>query len=519
MIDDFSKSSPEKRIIIDSSVLSFLKNDRQFSKLKSSLISYGKKPQQNLDGTYFVSWGVDTSGVRKGMVETGFFRDAIHIDTVGLYENCSLNLPSTRFIIENFNTKVSAKELFKSDKIQPKIRQHLTNNVSWDGVVLAGQYQNDRSILRVGTSNDYRNFVEESCKYYGKKLFVKMHPVIMGNAEEVDWMLSTAKKYGCEVGNVNLSVIEKSDYVISYNSTFAIDCLLRDKHVIQHAPGYFWQTGVVQYSERQIGAMPTELDRGYIDKFLDFLMWRYCFNANASAETLQYILRTFSKSDELFPLLEEQSYGSGIEITPDKTVEIAPNKTLEITTSKTSTEKFASASTCGGHGNITHVDAGTVDYLKSKFDIQSMIDVGCGMMGMERVAVSKMITYLGVDGDKTLPSKINFLYHDYSMDTFKPSKTFDLGWSVEFVEHVEQAYISNYMATFKKCKYICMTHALPGKFGYHHVNCQLPEYWIRTMSEYGFSYDEKTSQEIRKASTMRREFMRNTGMFFTNNSI
>jgi hypothetical protein len=35
-----------------------------------------------------------------------------------------------------------------------------------------------------------------------------------------------------------------------------------------------------------------------------------------------------------------------------------------------------------------------------------------------------------------------------------------------------------------------MTHALPGQGGYHHVNCQPPEYWINHMKERGYNLSE-----------------------------
>ena len=33
----------------------------------------------------------------------------------------------------------------------------------------------------------------------------------------------------------------------------------------------------------------------------------------------------------------------------------------------------------GGHLNKTHTDRGTLLYLKNKYNIKSMIDIGCGL--------------------------------------------------------------------------------------------------------------------------------------------
>ena len=65
-----------------------------------------------------------------------------------------------------------------------------------------------------------------------------------------------------------------------------------------------------------------------------------------------------------------------------------------------------------------------------------------------------------------------------------------------------------------KCKYALITHALPRKKGYHHVNCQTQDYWINIFSKYNFKFDEKTTKIIRAKSSMEREFVRENGLFF-----
>jgi hypothetical protein len=53
------------------------------------------------------------------------------------------------------------------------------------------------------------------------------------------------------------------------------------------------------------------------------------------------------------------------------------------------------------------------------------------------------------------------------------------------------------MKTFEKCKVVAMTHAVPGQPGYHHVNCQPAEYWIKKLEGIGFKYNEELSLECR----------------------
>jgi hypothetical protein len=71
------------------------------------------------------------------------------------------------------------------------------------------------------------------------------------------------------------------------------------------------------------------------------------------------------------------------------------------------------------------------------------------------------------------------------------------------------------MQAFARCKYVICTAAGPGAPGHHHVNCQLPTYWLDVFDKYGFDYDDETTLDIRmKKSNMQKPFMQRTGMFF-----
>lgn len=167
----------------------------------------------------------------------------------------------------------------------------------------------------------------------------------------------------------------------------------------------------------------------------------------------------------------------------------------------------------GGHLNITHIDAGTVSFLRERFDIKTVLDVGCGPGGMQTVCERMGLSWTGVDGD---PSCVRdeVIEHDFTKGKISTHKR-DLVWSVEFVEHVEEGHIDNILdALSLATKAVCMTHALPGKKGFHHVNCQNEDYWIEKMDSVGFKLDEQSTQHVRKISTMRREFMRSTGKIF-----
>ena len=143
----------------------------------------------------------------------------------------------------------------------------------------------------------------------------------------------------------------------------------------------------------------------------------------------------------------------------------------------------------GGHANKTWHDEGAVDFFINEFDIKSIIDIGCGPGMQTEVAHRRGLHAVGIDGDYTINRNpdCKFQIHDYSkgplglqnVEYLPTSGKFDLGWCVEFLEHVEEKYIPNFMETFKLCKIVVVTHAYPGQGGHHHVNEQEKEYWVK----------------------------------------
>ena len=183
----------------------------------------------------------------------------------------------------------------------------------------------------------------------------------------------------------------------------------------------------------------------------------------------------------------------------------------------------------GGHLNKTHVDRGSLEILKRRFDIKSMLDIGCGPGDMYNIAKDLDIKWYGIDGD-FLFKRDNEISKQTAIHDFSKGicysyayitqidgttwKEFDLAWSVEFLEHVEERYVSNFMAAFKQCKYVIATAAPPGWPGHHHVNCRDQEYWKGVFAANGFEYDETITKLVKENSTMVKPFMQKNGMFF-----
>lgn len=171
----------------------------------------------------------------------------------------------------------------------------------------------------------------------------------------------------------------------------------------------------------------------------------------------------------------------------------------------------------GGHLNKTHIDEGSLDYFINRYKIKTFVDVGCGPGGMVALAKSKGLYAYGIDGDWTTNPKI---IHDYITGPLE-IKQADLIWCVEFLEHVEETYVSNYMKTLQAGKYVFCTASTTS--GHHHVNCKDRNYWVRIFEHFGFEYQDKESELIRTDITtmnlnrgVSKQFVKNTGMFFKN---
>jgi SAM-dependent methyltransferase len=147
----------------------------------------------------------------------------------------------------------------------------------------------------------------------------------------------------------------------------------------------------------------------------------------------------------------------------------------------------------------------TWKYLVDTLNIKSVVDVGCGF-GFHSKYFKEVLDceVLGIEGSSKvvelslLPE--NIVWHDYTKGAYPLSKVYDLGWCIECVEHIEEQYIPNFMETFKSCRYVAMTHGTPGQGGYHHVNCQPMEYWLKVFSENGFELEQQLTDTSRKFS-------------------
>jgi SAM-dependent methyltransferase len=145
---------------------------------------------------------------------------------------------------------------------------------------------------------------------------------------------------------------------------------------------------------------------------------------------------------------------------------------------------------------------------------KTVLDIGCGAgYSLKYFIKEKGLIGVGVEGYedaiKQSPVSSNIIKHDYTTGLLKLDRDFDFAWCCEFVEHVEEQYVDNFMKNFQQCKYVGMTHGVPGQPGFHHVNCQPAQYWIDMFKQYDFEYLENDTMILRR--TLLKDKKLNTG--------
>ena len=138
-----------------------------------------------------------------------------------------------------------------------------------------------------------------------------------------------------------------------------------------------------------------------------------------------------------------------------------------------------------------------------RWSVRSVLDVGCGEGHSARYFRDMGCEVLGVEGcqqaidDSAIPEQV--VRHDFRDGALLPGRRYDLIWSCEFLEHVEEQYLPHVLATFAHAgTALLITHAFPGKDrGHHHVNCQPTAYWIAKLEGLGFECRVDLSREAR----------------------
>ena len=159
----------------------------------------------------------------------------------------------------------------------------------------------------------------------------------------------------------------------------------------------------------------------------------------------------------------------------------------------------------GGFGEIDPggINPGLFKYMITELGVKSFLDIGCG-----RGFSTSWFHFHGCDvfcaegshdawERSVLPDKERqMVLHDFSRGPWWPEKTYDVAWSVEFLEHVSVNYHYNYVTAFRKAALIFVT-ASKGH-GWHHVEVHTNDWWIRKYESYGFKYDAELTEKAKE---------------------
>lgn len=165
------------------------------------------------------------------------------------------------------------------------------------------------------------------------------------------------------------------------------------------------------------------------------------------------------------------------------------------------------------------------------FRPEVVLDIGCGHGYAVKTFKDLGVTSaIGIDGDSTIVNSAvdgaPILCHDFATEKWnvEASAATDLVWCCEFLEHLDEQHLDNVFGVFRKTKIVIMTHALPGQGGHHHVNEQLPGYWVLQFMKRGFELDDVLTQAARKIAAADKQllglkddsYFMKTGLIFRN---
>ena len=146
-----------------------------------------------------------------------------------------------------------------------------------------------------------------------------------------------------------------------------------------------------------------------------------------------------------------------------------------------------------------------IKWLVDRFHPTTVLDVGSGPFGSKKIFNTFGCQYVWcLDGDPQLLDRkdlrehlITFCIVDLERSAYRFPTRMDMVFSYECAEHI--ANVDNYVETLiVNCENtLVMTAALPNQGGYHHVNEQLNDYWIKKITARGFRYLEKETMQGR----------------------
>jgi hypothetical protein len=156
-------------------------------------------------------------------------------------------------------------------------------------------------------------------------------------------------------------------------------------------------------------------------------------------------------------------------------------------------------------------------YMIERFSLESVLDIGSGIGYSSAFFHKNGLKVIAVDG---LQENVDMaIYPTILQDLAKGPVNckVDLVHCQEVVEHIHQDHLENLLASLSCGRIILMTNALPGQYGYHHINEQETSYWTDHLQRYNCHLLSEDTLRLRNIA--REEgavYLANTGCIYAN---
>lgn len=134
--------------------------------------------------------------------------------------------------------------------------------------------------------------------------------------------------------------------------------------------------------------------------------------------------------------------------------------------------------------------------FSEKNQISSLLDVGCGIGTWIKAAMNHGISNVnGIDGvsisdEELIIPREYFVCLDLNK-TINLGKKFDAVLCLEVAEHLEATSSESLIKTLTNhADLIIFSAAIPKQSGWHHVNCQWPDYWQNLFNKQGYTCED-----------------------------
>ncbi len=173
-------------------------------------------------------------------------------------------------------------------------------------------------------------------------------------------------------------------------------------------------------------------------------------------------------------------------------------------------------------GNIIEGDPMTFsphvwNYVIERFAIRSVLDLGSGLGYSSEFFFKKGMKVIAVDGMEENTKKSLYPTLQFDITTGPINCQVDLVHCQEVVEHISEDFLDNVLNSLACGKIILMTNALPGQGGFHHINEQDFDYWVKHLANINCHLLHEDTRRIRAiAKEEGAKYLSSTGALYAN---